>query len=72
MMKLSKTLLFLILLQINSLLSDDLLNNRPMIGILEQEERGSEKGQLKAVAFIASPYVKFLEIAGARVVCIVL
>jgi hypothetical protein len=56
----------LILLQFDSGLS---LNDRPMVGVLTQEYKGS-KG--KTMAFIATPYVRFLEMAGARVVCIVL
>ncbi len=66
-MKLLKffSFILLILLQFDSCL---LLNDRPMIGVLTQEYGGSKE---KTLAFIATPYVKFLEMAGARVVCIV-
>ncbi len=64
-MNLWTSLILILLVKIYLLLSDNSLNNRPIIGILEQK-RGSEP-----MAFIAAPYVKLLEMAGARVVCII-
>jgi len=57
--------LFMMLLIINNTSSEQ-LNDRPIIGVLTQ------KNHEKTKTFIAAPYVKLLEMGGARVVSILL
>jgi hypothetical protein len=57
--------LFMMLLIINNTSSEQ-LNDRPIIGVLTQ------KNHEKTKTFIAAPYVKLLEMGGARVVSIFL
>jgi hypothetical protein len=61
-MKYFLELLFMLVI-INNTSSDE-LNDRPIIGILTQENAKQTN------TFIAAPYVKLLEMGGARVVSI--